>query len=298
MDPFLTVIIPSYNRAEKLSECLARLSRQSLAQEAYEIIVVDDGSTDNTSDVLKAWEERSENLHVLTQKNQGQGIARNKAIQVARGQIILFIGDDIYASENFLEKHVIFHKEHPEENFACLGLTEWDPNHEITPFMEWMTDGGYQFNYSKLQAGQEASFWFFYTSNLSLKKSLLQKHPFDTDFKGYGWEDTELGLRLTKKENLKLIYTPQALAHHDHLLKEEDLSKKMTSLAKNAKIFKAKHPELKVIPSGFKKLVLLTLSSLPFRAFLRALKPFSKHAQKAYWYLSAKHYFLKSLRSI
>lgn len=298
MDPFLTVIIPSYNRAEKLSECLERLSKQSLAKESYEIILVDDGSTDNTSEVLKVWKERSENLHVLTQKNQGQGTARNKAIQVARGHIVLFIGDDIYASKTLLEEHVRFHKVHPEENFACLGLTEWDPDHEITPFMEWMTNGGYQFNYSRLRPNQEASFWFFYTSNLSLKKSLLQKHRFDTDFKGYGWEDTELGLRLTKKEDFKLIYTPNALAFHDHLLKENDLSKKMTSLAKNAKIFKAKHPEVQVIPSGFKKLVLSTISSFPFRAFFKMFKPFSKHAQKAYWYLLAKHYFLKSLRSI
>ncbi len=294
MDPFLTIIIPSYNRAEKLEACLSHLIGQNLNAESYEILVVNDGSTDETQAVLEKWREKKQ-IHVFTQKNQGQGVARNLAIKNARGFITLFMGDDIYAAPNFLIKHVEFHKENPEPNKACLGLTEWDPNHEITPFMDWMVSGGYQFSYHKLTPNQEASFWFFYTSNLSIKTELLKQNLFDTDFKSYGWEDTELGYRLMKKHQLKLIFKPEALAYHDHFLEEGSLKSKMQSLVKNGKIFEAKHPELQVLPQGVKKNILQMLSSSPMRALLKGISPFSSRVQRAYWYVLAKHYFLSQI---
>ena len=173
LSPYLSVIIPTYNRLEKLEKCLNALKKQSLSQDSFEVIAVDDGSTDDTPHFLKSCSEQWPNLRFLTQKNSGQGVARNKAIQQAQGQIILFIGDDIYGTPEFLEKHIQFHQENPDQSYACLGLTVWDSSQPISPFMDWLTSGGPQFAYHHLNPHEEASFWYFYTSNLSLKKDLL-----------------------------------------------------------------------------------------------------------------------------
>ncbi len=297
MKPVLSVVIPSYNRVEKLKECLLRLEEQSLEKSFYEIWVVDDGSTDETPQFLKEWKNPSKGRHVLLQKNQGQGIARNKAMEHVLGEIVLFMGDDIYASPTFLEAHHHFHKKNPQKNRACLGLTEWDPQHTITPFMEWMTNGGYQFDYGSLKDGEITDFWHFYTSNLSIKTALLKKNGFSTAFKGYGWEDIELAYRLEKNEDLKLVYSSEALAHHDHLLEEKDLERKMQSLVKNGKIFEKLHPKIKVLPTGPKRLAFQMLGSSLVIQILKIVRLiFPKTAQKKIWYALSKRYFLRALQ--
>lgn len=297
LNPYLTVIIPTYNRKKQLAKCLEHLNTQTLAKDAYEVIVINDGSTDGTFEFLNelSWD----NLIVFHQENAGQGNARNLGIANASGQVILFIGDDIYGEEGFLEMHVNFHKQNPEVEKACLGLTLWDSSLELNPFMQWLTDGGPQFAYHKLTAGQEASFWFFYTSNISLKSKLLHVQPFDPDFLGYGWEDIELGYRLSKEEDLKIIYEPAALAYHDHYMQEGSLENRMKKVGASAHIFQRKHPELKVVPKGFKKLLLNLISSFPSLLILgglRILVPFV--FRKYYWYALSKRYFLHGLKSV
>ncbi|MEK9160305.1 MAG: glycosyltransferase family 2 protein [Patescibacteria group bacterium] len=288
--PFLSVIIPTYNRANVLEKCLRALQSQSLAKESFEVLVVDDGSSDFTPELLKKWTEGWPNLKALHQKNAGQGNARNKALKEATGQVILFIGDDIFAAPDFLEKHATFHQDHPEKTAACLGLTEWDPEQPITPFMKWLTHGGPQFAYHHLMPEQEASFWYFYTSNISLKKDMLLEDSFDPDFKAYGWEDIELGYRLMQK-GLKLIYTPSAFAVHDHFMEPSSLKKRMINVGKSAVLFQKKQPDVKVLPTGFKKYFLRLVSSAPF---LVLAFPF----RRLYWTLLTKRYLLEGIRSI
>lgn len=288
--PFLSVIIPTYNRAQQLEKCLRALQSQSLARESFEVLVVDDGSSDFTPELLRKWTECSPNIKSLHQKNAGQGNARNNALKHASGQIVLFIGDDIYGDTDFLEKHVAFHQEHPEKTIACLGLTDWDPESDVTPFMEWLTHGGPQFAYHQLAPHQEASFWYFYTSNISLKKELLLEDSFDPDFKAYGWEDIELGYRLMQK-GLKLIYTPEVHAVHDHVMEPSSLKKRMFNVGKSALLFQKKQPKVPVIPTGLKKIILLVISSWPFIALSFPFK-------RLHWYLLSKRYFLQGIRSI
>ena len=260
--------------------------------------MVNDGSTDDTETVLKKFEKEEIFLH-LHQKNSGQGNARNLAIKNAKGQVILFIGDDIYAEEDFLKNHVDFHMENPEINIACLGRIEWFPENEITPFMDWLTNGGPQFAYNKLKDSGEADFWYFYTSNISLKKELLKNDSFDPDFKSYGWEDIELAYRLKNKFNLKIIYKSKILAYHDHQISEDSLKKRMISIGKSAKIFEKKAQGMNVIPKGL-KLLILTLISNPISisilwVFQKILPPLF---QKYYWYALSKRYFIIGLKNV
>lgn len=298
LGPFLSVIIPTFNRAAQLERCLDALKNQSLVPDGFEIIVVDDGSTDSTEALLKEKQEKMENLFFLHQKNSGQGNARNHGLEKAHGQIVLFIGDDIYGTSHFLEEHLKFHQENPEIEAACLGLTLWDSSKPVTPFMEWLTHGGPQFAYHQLEPGQEVSFWHFYTSNLSLKKDMMSQNKFDPDFRGYGWEDVELGYRLVQS-GLKLIYTPSCLAVHDHLMEESSLKDRMFKIGKNALIFQRKQPEVDVVPRASRKFLLFILSSVPVLSVIWILKSLRITGMtQLYWFLLSKHYFLKGIADV
>jgi len=256
----LSVVIPTYNRANTLRECLEYLQKQSTRD--FEVIVIDDGSTDETKKVVTNFVKDSWlDLHYFYQKNQKQATARNLGIQKAQGNIILFLGDDIFALPSLVENHLAVHNTFPENNIAVLGYTTWAPFLEVNDYMKFLEWSGWQFHYEKIKrisafknfsAYKEHHFkgkflptksqhWFFYTSNLSLKKELLLAESFDEKFKAYGWEDIELGLRLSKKQDLHLFYNPDAEAYHAHLQYEKEFENKVKNLANSLKLV----PELK-----------------------------------------------------
>ena len=295
-----TVIIPTYNRADILKECLERLDKQDFMKNEFEVIVVDDGSTDNTKQIVEnAQKKLSIQILYLYQKNQGQGIARNYALRYAKGKIVAFIGDDILVLPDFIKQHLNFHRRYINENEAVLGFVGWDPRLEITPFMEWLTNGssvlgkfgGHQFAYEKLQGKKKADFNFFYTSNISLKRSLLKKHPFDSRFSSYGWEDIELGYRLTKKENLILYYNPMAVGYHMHPMTESDLEKRMYQIGKSAHLLHKKYPELKKVPPKWKQFIFMLLGSKVILYLLKKIDP-----DILYFYALSKRYYLKGIK--
>ncbi len=88
----ITVIIPAYNTGAFIGECLDSVYAQTLLPE--EVIVVDDGSTDETAKVVQSYQEKHGNLLLISQANSGQGLARNKALDVAKGEFILFLDSD------------------------------------------------------------------------------------------------------------------------------------------------------------------------------------------------------------
>jgi len=293
----LSVVIPTFNRAEILAECLVALTKQDLPRQDFEIIVVDDGSKDETQKVLENFAAKHKNFRFFQQKNRGQGVARNFGIEQAKGNIIVLIGDDIIVRENFLSEHLRYHLRHNKENEAVLGLTLWHPKLHITPFMSWLTNGstifgrfgGHQFAYEKLEGKEEADYNFFYTSNVSLKHSLLDKYPFDPSFSGYGWEDIELGYRLHLREGLRLFYNKNAVGYHDHLMTEASLQDRMKNIGSSAWIFHQRYPELHKVPGFFKKTVFKVLSFGPLIKFFKLLN------RNFYYYALSKKYFLEGL---
>lgn len=303
-----SVIIPTYNRADKLDRCLAALAHQIFSHDGYEVIVVDDGSTDkNLSAVLEKWHHRL-SLHVFHQKNQGQGIARNLGIRHAKGELIVFLGDDIIVTSTFLHIHDEMHRSHASAKhpIGVLGKILWDPDLPHTPFMDWVTNGssilgrfgGHQFAYEKLDRGQQPDFNFFYTSNLSLSRTLLQKASFDPDFRKYGWEDIELGYRLQKDYAFQLLYAPKAIAYHDHLLTEKTLVPRMEAIGRSAVFFHQKHPELRKVPTGFKYWIFKILAARVTILFFAGVRLFApKVGKDFYYYALSKRAFLKGLHS-
>lgn len=303
--PQISVIIPTYNRADILDQCLACLDRQHLSADQFEVVVVNDGSQDHTEEILEAWKQKaSYSLEWQTQQNRGQGIARNLALRMAKGHLVVFIGDDILVHPDFLQVHVNAHGIYPEESVAVLGFIDWHDSLEVTPYMDWLTNGsavfgrfgGHQFAFEKLHGKKWADYRFFYTSNLSLKRSVFDRFGFDTDFSAYGWEDIELGYRLSKEMCLRVKYEPGALGYHLHHLDESTLEPRMKKIGASAWMMFAKHPELRHIPGPLKKGIFQVLGSSPVVGFLGYFQRSSPAFRSLYFYALSKRYFLQGVR--
>jgi glycosyltransferase involved in cell wall biosynthesis len=99
----VSVIIPAYNTQDYLRECIDSVLNQSLRD--FEVICIDDGSTDGSLDILREYESRDERITVLSQKeNKGSGASRNIALEIAKGEYALFLDSDDYLKENALEE--------------------------------------------------------------------------------------------------------------------------------------------------------------------------------------------------
>ncbi len=260
----LSVIIPTYDRVDVLRRMLNLLTTQTLAQTEFEVIVIDDGSTDETPRLLREWETKGLlNLKWESQPNSGQGAARNRGIELATGEILLFLGDDMLPVPSLLEAHLKFHILYTEVTMGCLGLVEWHSELIVTRFMRWLTTSGIQFRFNDLKKGEQVDYKRFYTANISVKRELIGTERFDTDFTGWGYEDIELGYRLQRK-GLKLIYTPEALVQHLHEITPANLSKRQFQAGKNEVLFARKHIELDLLPTGLALLVRRVLAGLLF----------------------------------
>lgn len=253
----LSVVIPTHNRAEILKTCLEKLSLQKGVD--FEVIVVDDGSFSLNEKEIANCELRIANFRYIPIEKAHQGVARNRGVKEATGEVVVFIGDDIFVEPDFLKWHHDRHAEQAGENVVVLGFSTWDPALEINDYMRFLESSGWQFGYEFLKPGfveREDRYKFFYTSNISMKKRFFEKEPFSDAFAQYGWEDIELGYRLQKNHGMKLFYEPQARALHHHLILPTDLPRKMRAIGGSAVHFERLQPAVKLVPRGMKRRVI------------------------------------------
>ncbi|MBI2453761.1 glycosyltransferase family 2 protein [Candidatus Peregrinibacteria bacterium] len=296
----ISVVIPTYKRKEKLQDALSALCLQNFPKAEYEVVVVDDGSCDGTSELVRKLSKRSPAaLRLFSQENKGQGSARNRGVEEAAGDIVIFIGADIIVTPDFIREHDRMHRAHSEENAGVLGFVTWHPKLNPTPLMKFMEKGGavfgrfggHQFAYDLLKGKQTADYRFFYTSNISLKRSLLLRHAFDPWFSTYGWEDIELGYRLSREVGLQLYYNQGAFAYHDHSMDEEQFISRMRNIGRSAHIIHQKYPELMRVPSARKKFIFRMLCHPWSLRILRLL------SLNMFFYAASKKYFLQGLET-
>ena len=216
-NPKLTVIIPTYNRSAVLNKCLDALTNQTLSGDLYEIVVADDGSSDDTRQTVERCIASSRvSIRYLWQTNAGANAARNLAITKARARLLLFINDDTIATRIMLSEHLQTHQHYPDENVAVLGRVTVSAQVPPSLFSKVHLDA----NYALWQGKKELGWRAFYTCNVSVKKRFLEKYGLFEESMRYH-EDLELSERLSH-HGLRLIYNPQALGYHCHYLQEKE----------------------------------------------------------------------------
>ena len=206
---YISVVIPTYNRLPILQKCLGALERQEFSGDKiseYEIVLVDDGSSDRTLAWLSENQANLPHVRVYQQDHQGAAAARNLGIENATGDTIVFIDSDLVVSETFLQSHA-----------DALVKGERDlKSDRLFTYGAVINTNNFEDPTSEPYKITDFSAAYFATGNVAIATKWLELAGlFDTGFQLYGWEDLELGVRL-KKLGLKLIKCPQAVGYHWH----------------------------------------------------------------------------------
>ncbi len=242
----LAVVVATYNRRPILERTLDALAGQT--QRDFRTVVVDDGSSDDTWQFLQARTAggNGPELTIDRQENRGQGQARNRALRRVGQGLVLFLGDDVIPHPSFVAEHRAGHGRGAGTSGprAVVGFTDWcRAEVRVTPLLEMINTQGHQFGYAHMKPREEVPFTCFYTSNVSLPREVLGDDPFDPSFAAYGWEDVELGYRLSRR-GLKLIYHPQATAEHLHPMDLETVFERQRTVGRGIHTLLRLHPEL------------------------------------------------------
>lgn len=293
-NPALSVVIPTYNRCPILKKALLALDRQTLAPDEYEVIVVDDGSTDGTEAMVQELTVRYP-LRYERQERKGPATARNTGIRRARGELIVFIDSDIVVSRGFLGAHGAAHAGRDDcvAHGPVIHTTDLE-NPTTTPLK--VTD------WSRA---------FFATGNASVRREhLFGAGLFDERFVEYGWEDLELGLRL-RRMGLVRVIAPEAKGYHYkdrlHLSQFPALKERERQRARTAVLFYRRHPILKVRLQTLITPVAFWLDRLlfprdwtetaAFNRYLAALEGAGRHRRLRFWVrLATHHAYIAALR--
>jgi glycosyltransferase involved in cell wall biosynthesis len=207
---FISVIIPTYNRQPILEKCLRALEQQHWIPNqpiaGYEVVVVDDGSTDGTVNWLQDRAAEFPHVRVLCQEHLGPAAARNLGIAQAQGDTIIFIDSDLVVTEQFLQAHAN----------ALLGGQQSLGSDRLFTYGWVINTCNFDNPTHEPYKITDFSAAYFATGNVAIARHWLEAAgQFDTRFSLYGWEDLELGVRL-QQLGLKLIKCPTAVGYHWH----------------------------------------------------------------------------------
>jgi GT2 family glycosyltransferase len=227
----VAVVIPTQNRWPMLRRTLEGLAHQTGT--GFETIVVADRGGDAPGDLGQA--------RVVMRHSPGVGAASNTGAMSSTRRLLLFLGDDTIPEPDLVERHVHRHRQWPADDVGVLGLVEWHPEVAGGRIQRWLDWSDIQFDYRHI-VGDEAGWGRFYSSNVSLKRSLfLDVGGFDEDFL-FGYEDTDLGLRLHEK-GFRLAYEPAARVLHVHHYDLDGMRRRFMLVGGAEYLMVRKHPE-------------------------------------------------------
>lgn len=205
--PELSIVVPVYNGASTLNRTLASLFR-SVVDARFEVIVVDDGSSDNTAEIAKNY-----SLVLLkNERNMGVAYSRNRGARKAHGAIVLFCDADVVFAADTLQKVVDEFKRNPELEILNLGLSTRSLQAGWLPSYLAFKAG---FDYLSLRRDKVNRVKTTYIQSLAVafKANCFREYEFDPAFKAPGGEEYELGHRISTEHTIWLY--PSIQVDHD-----------------------------------------------------------------------------------
>jgi glycosyltransferase involved in cell wall biosynthesis len=234
-----TVVVPTFNKLAPLLRTLESLGRQDCAG-SFEVVVVDDASTDGTSEALGRASPPYPLKTIVHDSNRGRAAARNSGVRAARGRLIVFLDDDMEASEALVSAHIRAHD--GRDGLAAIGNVRTHPRANDSAVARYLDTRGAQ----KTREKRDLPFKYFSTNNSSVaRRDLESVGLFDEEFAAYGFEDVEIAARLASNLGVRFVYCGEAasLHLHKHTL-EELLEKKVLAGRSSLRVLLRKHPEM------------------------------------------------------
>ena len=205
MIQLISIIIPAYNSEETVGKTIESLLKQNYPKKNYEIIIVDDGSTDRTIDIVKKFK----NVRLIKQKHKGPAAARNLGVKHAKGDIVLFTDADCVPSKNWIKNMI-----KPFKNKKIVGVSgsykTLNKDKLIARF------AGYEIADRHESMKKEKNIDFIGTFSAGYRKNIFLKFcGFDESFPIASGEDPELSFKISKA-GLRMVFQPEAFVHHRH----------------------------------------------------------------------------------
>jgi glycosyltransferase involved in cell wall biosynthesis len=234
--PLIAAVVCTRNRVALLDRALEGLARQTLPKSSFEVVVVDDGSTDSTSDLANRWSTELP-LQFARQRAAGLASAKNHGLYRSRAPLVLFLDDDDVADAELLERHVLAHRQHPRLADAVLGYTRLATRLDADPLMDFVTRaGGYLFSYGTFADGAKLDFSHFWGGRTSCKREFLLRHGVFHQAFTFGCEDIELGFRLSR-HGLTVHYRADAFSTMLRELSLEDFCARLRRQGRSNALF-------------------------------------------------------------
>ncbi len=235
----MSVIVPCFNSAQVLPYTLEALFNQSLEKTQYEILLVDDGSTDGIESVLAA--RVPDGCKYYHQTNRGAAAARNFGARQAAGEIFVFLDSDVIPDSDFLQEHLRYHKQHSYS--LAVGRTRALPAPPSNHFLSVLGNEIFAFDLGDQE--QPITYLQVVSRNLSIRHEVYDLiGGFDEDFPRSGFEDTELAYRAVQL-GLNLVYNPRAAGNHHHTGTLDEVAQHMYNYQTSAVLLMNKHPEIR-----------------------------------------------------
>lgn len=209
----VSVVIPTHQRREALRRALTSLALQIAPADSYEVVVSIDGSTDGTREMLAALTAPYA-LLVADGPQRGRAAARNAALRLARGEIVILLDDDMEVVPEFVELH---RRHHPPGSRLCVLGAVPVQLHDASPRAAHHIAANFGSHLTTIaRPGHVFGPRDFYSGNASMRADVLREvGGFDESFAVYGNEDVELSLRL-RAAGVDVLYDGEALARQDY----------------------------------------------------------------------------------
>ncbi len=238
----ISVVIPTFNRCELLESNLKAIAAQTLPMDRIEVIVVNDGGTDDTDEVVKAYDAPYK-LRYIRQEH-GAAVPYNAGGLAAENDFIIFVDDDVIPHPGMLESVVAAHNRF-EGATAVIGRLRWPDEKKLTPFERYVGDSGVLMGTHLIEDPDDVHFKFALGGNFSVPRELFRAAGgFDYDLNIYGHIDIEFGYRLKYNHGARLIYEERAVADHWCCAPFPRFCEQRELAGVTAVIFYTKHPEL------------------------------------------------------
>ena len=211
--PAIAIVLATYNRAKPLEHLLRGLERQTAPRDDWEVVVVVDGSKDDTEAVLTRWVEKGTlPLQFLVQKNAGQSVARHNGILRTSAEHVIVIDDDMEVCPEFVAEHLAASRKAPGK-VVVIGKVVPEKTFRKKPLFTAVGEHHLLLLHARLESGEQApTATVFVTQNVSFPRAMyLEQGGFDASLRLD--EDRELGIRL-ERAGAMFVFAPKAWAIH------------------------------------------------------------------------------------
>lgn len=248
-ETLISVVIPAYNKGTIIQRSLKFVLKQTCQDFVYEVIVVDNNSTDNTLEILTQLSTEYPHLRYYVEKDKGAGAARNRGVLESNGELLVFLDDDIIVQSDHILQHYLYHKRNSLGSDLCVVALARDATVCEPAILKL-----YQPVHVGISASEDIRYnvgIYLTSQSFSIMRDTLNEISFAQngktqffDEKFYRRQDSELGYRLSKN-GVGFIYTDSIYCEHHHVFRWKDITRRAYLSGYYLQVMHHKHPDSK-----------------------------------------------------